>query len=99
MSFSIVIDHRALKDIQQAIDYYDEQQSGLGKRFEMVLHKNLRLLQKNPFLQIRYDNIRCLPITRFPYMVHFTVDESRKIIAIRAVFHTSRSTKNWEKRK
>jgi hypothetical protein len=29
MAFTTVLDPRAIKDIQQAIDYYDEQQPGL----------------------------------------------------------------------
>lgn len=41
MAFSIVIDRRAILDIQEAIDYYDEQQAELGKRFEAALNRNL----------------------------------------------------------
>jgi hypothetical protein len=36
MRFSLVIEARAIQDIQQAIDYYDSQQEGLGRRFEKV---------------------------------------------------------------
>lgn len=99
MNFSVVIDPGAIQDIQQAINYYDEQQPGLGVRFEAALNKHLTTLQKNPFYRVRYDNVRCLPLRKFPYMVHFTVDESQKIVAIRAVFHTSLSPKNWKERK
>lgn len=34
MTFSTVLDPRAIQDIQQAIDYYEEKQSGLGEQFE-----------------------------------------------------------------
>ncbi len=34
MSFNTVLDPRAIRDIQQAIDYYEEQEPGLVERFE-----------------------------------------------------------------
>jgi len=42
-------------DIQQAIDYYDAKQIGLGEKFEAALDKRLASIQNNPFYQIRYD--------------------------------------------
>jgi toxin ParE1/3/4 len=98
MNFSIVIDPRAIKDIQEAINYYDEQQIGLGAKFEALINKHLSALEKNPYFQIRYDNVRCLSLNKFPFMVHFTIDEENKLIEVRAVFHTSRDPKKWKKR-
>ncbi|MBW6497158.1 MAG: type II toxin-antitoxin system RelE/ParE family toxin [Bacteroidales bacterium] len=99
MVFFIEIDPKAIGDIQRAIDYYDEQQVGLGKRFESTLNKHLLTLRENPFFSIRYDQVRCLPLKKFPYMVHFTVDEENSIVTIRAVFHTSLNPQKWENRK
>jgi toxin ParE1/3/4 len=98
MAYSIVIEPAAIQDIQQAIDYYDEQQIGLSKKFETSLNKHLVSLAKNPFYQVRYDNVHCLPLKKHPYMVHFTIDEASQTITIRAVFHTSRSPENWKDR-
>ena len=53
MVFTLVIDPRAIRDVQEAIDYYDEQQAGLGEKFEIALNKNLLILEKNPFFRIR----------------------------------------------
>lgn len=99
MTFDIVIDPRAILDIQKAIDYYDEQQTGLGKRFETIVNKHLIALEKNPFYNVRYDDIHCLPIKKFPYMIHFTIDEERQIVSVIAVFHTSLNPGKWKKRK
>ncbi len=99
MAFTLVIDPRAIRDIQEAIDYYDEQQAGLGERFEAALNKHLLTLEKNPFFRIRYDNVHCLPLKKFPYMVHFTVDEGQQVVTVRAVFHTSLDPKKWKGRK
>lgn len=97
MVFTLVIDTRAIRDIQEAIDYYDGRQVGLGKRFEVALNKYLITLEKNPFFRIRYDNVHCLPMKKFPYMVHFTVDENQQLVTVRAVFHTAQSPKKWER--
>lgn len=99
MAYAIVLDHRAIDDVQKAIDYYDEQQPGLSKRFEAALNKHLLALEKNPFFQNRYDNIRCLPLKKFPYMVHFSVDEGKQLVTVRAVFHTSLDPEKWKGRK
>ncbi|TVQ50679.1 MAG: type II toxin-antitoxin system RelE/ParE family toxin [Saprospirales bacterium] len=34
---------------------------------------------------------------KYPYMVHFTVDESQQVVTVLALFHTSRDSKNWKK--
>ena len=98
MTFNIVIEPVALLDIQQAIDYYDDQQIGLGKKFEAAVNKHLVALEKNPFFQIRYDDIRCLPVKKYPYMIHFTIDEANKMVNIRAVFDTSLNPNKWTQR-
>jgi plasmid stabilization system protein ParE len=98
MTYSVVIDEKALQDAQEAIDYYEEQQAGLGGRFEKELNQQITLLEKNPFFRIRYDQIRCLPLKKFPFMLHFTIDESEKIIAVIAIFHTAQHPKKWKKK-
>ncbi len=99
MPFEIVIEPPALQDIQEAIDYYDEQQVGLGEKFESELNKYFTTLLNIPFFQIRYDKNRCLPLKKFPYMIHYTVDEENEWIVIRAVLNTHRDPGIWKSRK
>lgn len=98
MPYSIIIDPRAIADIQQAIDYYDDNQPGLGTKFEAALNKRITALENNPHFEVRYDNVHCLPLKKFPFMVHFTIDQERNTVTIRAVFHSSLDPKNWNKR-
>ncbi|TRX61419.1 type II toxin-antitoxin system RelE/ParE family toxin [Fulvivirga sp. M361] len=98
MAYSIIIEPAALQDIQQAIDYYDEQQVGLGERFEAALNKHLVSLEENPFFQIRYDDVHCQPLKKYPYMIHFTINEENKTATIQAVFHTSLDPGKWKDR-
>jgi hypothetical protein len=56
MSFKIVIEPRAIFDIQEAVDYYDFKQIGLGEYFFQVLEDHIEVVRNNPFFQIRYKN-------------------------------------------
>ncbi len=92
MSFSVVIEPRALTDIQKAIDYYDEQLPGLGERFNAAVDKHIAAIALNPFYQVRYKDYRALPITKFPYSIVFYTDEVYKVVYVIAVFNTWQST-------
>ena len=98
MAYTIIIEPIALKDIQKAIDYYDEQLIGLGAKFEAALNQHLISLEKNPFFQLRYDQVHCLPVKKYSYMIHFTINEIDKTLTVRAVFHTSQDPNKWKKR-
>ena len=89
MSFSTILLPSAIKDIQEIIDYYEPLQEGLSEKFDKELNDYILSLQKNPFYQIRYSNIRCLPLKIFPVMIHFVVDEKLKKVYVRAVLGTS----------
>ena len=41
MSFVVVVEKRAQADIQQAVDYYDGQQIGLGEKFWTAVKKHI----------------------------------------------------------
>ncbi|REL24795.1 type II toxin-antitoxin system RelE/ParE family toxin [Rhodohalobacter sp. SW132] len=97
MTFSILLDRRAIDDIQEAIDYYEENEPGLGSKFEDDLNNRLVTLSENPFFQIRYDNVRCLPLKIYPYMIHYSVNEKQKTIIVRSVLNTFKDPKNWGK--
>ena len=97
MVYKIVVDPKAIIDIQSAMNYYEKQQSGLGEKFLKVINKHFQALENKPFYRIRYDNVRCLPLKKFPYMVHFTISEEKQLVIIRAIFHTSRNPVFWKR--
>ncbi|HBG87467.1 MAG TPA: type II toxin-antitoxin system RelE/ParE family toxin [Marinilabiliaceae bacterium] len=70
--YKVKIEPQALTDIQQITDWYNEAQPGLGKRFQSVAIKQINSLNKDPHIYaIRYKEIRCVIIKKFPYMAHF----------------------------
>jgi hypothetical protein len=96
MAFELKIEPEVFLDIQEGIDWYNNQQRGLGHDFYSEVIACFKKLQQHPFFQIRYDNVRCLPMEKYPYMIHFTVDEKDKRVIVRAVLNTSRDPDHWK---
>ena len=99
MAFKIVYNPEVQNDIQSAVDWYNKQQAGLGKRFLSAAKKHLNALKDNAkHYAIRYDDIHCMPIKKFPHMAHYRIDSKNKTIKVEAVFHTSRDPERWYQR-
>lgn len=91
--FSRTSDH----DLKKATEYYNDKQTGLGDRlFNQVQNKIFKIVDNPLAYSIRYKNIRCVKIDRFPFMIHF-IDEPDAIVII-GIIHTSRNPKHWKQR-
>ncbi|CAD7807690.1 hypothetical protein CHRY9390_01699 [Chryseobacterium aquaeductus] len=88
MAFEIFQYPEADEDILNAIDYYKEISNSVLSSFEKELSKAYGKLERNPFFQIRYDDVRVLPFRKFPYVVLFHVDEVKKFVYVVSVFCT-----------
>jgi toxin ParE1/3/4 len=88
MGFKIKIEPLAKRDIQNDINFYNLREKGLGKKYYLELKEYFKAISKTPFYGIRYDNVHCLPLKKFPVMIHYTIDESNKTIVVRAVINT-----------
>jgi hypothetical protein len=89
MIYKVVIEPRAILDIQDAIDYYESKQNGLGEYFSHVVDENIETLTRSPFFQIRYKDYHGFPIRKFPFILLYYIDEKLKTIYIMSVFNTS----------
>jgi len=97
MSFTIKIEPEARVDIQEGINWYNKLEPGLGKRFHEAVKICLDKLRINPYYQFRYENVRCLPMKKYTYMIHFTMEENK--VVIQAVFSTHRDPGIWQERR
>lgn len=75
--FKIQINSEAYQDIQEGVDCYNKHRKGLGKEFHIEVKNGFEKLKYLSFFQIRYDQTRCLPLKRFPFMIHYNVDENK----------------------
>src|SRR5689334_2441393 len=97
MIFSIAIADAAEEDLRMAYNWYKEQNEKLADSFEMHFSKAIDSIQQNPFkTQVRYKSIRVFFLKKFPFGIHFKVEDTRILIV--AVFHTSMNPRKWKKR-
>jgi plasmid stabilization system protein ParE len=91
---------RARKDVRDAASWYDKQRPGLGKRFTHAIRSKLVLIGENPHkYAVRYKKARTALLRRFPFMIHFIIDEPQRIVVVLAIWHTSRDPDKVQRRK
>jgi plasmid stabilization system protein ParE len=79
------------KDLSDAREWYKEQREGLEEEFSEEIKKALLKIRRYPFgYSIRYRNIRIAHLERFPYNIHFYIDEVLSHIVITAIVHQKR---------
>jgi plasmid stabilization system protein ParE len=87
--YKIIYSAHALNDLEAAVDYYNGQQKGLGKRFAGQVQLALVSIKKNPhFASFRYEDVRCAQVPKFPYLVHYTIDEATRTVLVAAIYST-----------
>ena len=99
MKFNVEYHPDFFDDLVQAVDWYNEKQIGLGSRFFNNVKKQTKKLSTTAFyFAVKYDNIRCMQIEKFPYLVHYRINEQTKTVKIEALFHSGRNPKIWNER-
>ena len=77
-------------DLQQSIQFYNEQKEGLGDKFAIMLNDTLERIIKNPNqFPLAYRNIKKAQLERFPFIVFFVIEQSTCYIL--GIFHSSRN--------
>lgn len=57
----------------------------MGTKFNDEFDNYVETLKTFPFFEEKYNIVRILPLKKFPYTIHFTVDEDEKTVSIQAV--------------
>ena len=83
--YEIIILVRADLEVDEIIQYYESVSNGLGTKFNNEFEDYVETLKTFPFFEEKYNIVRILPLKKFPYTIHFTVDEFEKIVSIQAV--------------
>ena len=95
--YKIQFTKEALFDIESIVLWYEEQRVGLSYYFELCLEVGIEEVLRNPdAFQKRYKQVKMKFISRFPYGIHYVLNENK--ITVIGIFHTSRSPRNWSKR-
>lgn len=87
-SFKIIADPRVKLDLKEAKEFLKTKRKNLELKFLQDYKTSLIVLKTNPFFEISYDNIRCLPLKKFQYMIHFVVNEDENTVTIYGLIST-----------
>jgi plasmid stabilization system protein ParE len=95
MAYTIKISPTAFDDLQKGIDYYNEQQKGLGKKFKSAIQTKFSEIKKVPTSgSFMYDTVRYRVLKQFPYIILYELADNGTI-AIYRIFNTSQKS-YWE---
>jgi plasmid stabilization system protein ParE len=86
-------------DVQQAKTWLKEQKEGLEIDFAAAIEKAIEYILEAPkTYAVRYNKIRMAHPKRFPYNIHFYIDEPNTTVVITAIVHSKRHPKVAKKR-
>ncbi len=81
MAYNISIKAGAEIDINDALEWYEEQKIGLASELYAEIDKAISIITETPALfQVRYKNIRIVFTERFPYGIHYTIEGDRVFV-------------------
>lgn len=76
---------RAIKDVDTAVDWYEQQRKGLGFEFLDCVEAAINGVLRHPELYPRqYVNFRRCVIRRFPFSIFYTIEGN--LLVIHSVF-------------
>ncbi len=92
--YKIKVKSSVFNDLDLICEYYNSLNIiGLTQRFLDDYSETVDILSIFPKFEIKYDNIRLLKFSKFPYHIHFQVDESIKTVFIIAITHSFKDLK------
>ena len=94
VAYRLKFSGRAVREVGEAREWYEEQSEGLGLEYQAALELQLRRLEQAPLLYVEIvPGIRRSLLPRFPYAVFFTIKGD--LLHILAVIHNARNPKRW----
>lgn len=97
MKYRLEIRTGASIDIEEAYEWYEKQQRGLGEEFLQAVRTCLERIESRPeSYAVLLRNARRARLDRFPYSLYYSLYND--LIAVFACFHCSRDPEGWQDR-
>ena len=100
MTYQVLLSPEAELDLEDAYNWYEEQNTGFGSEFIRVVDASLSAIQRQPFAYAvvfqKGRQVRRKLIRKFPYSLFYCVEDEN--IAIVACFHVKRDPQAWQNR-
>ena len=95
---SLVFRPAAAADIEDAFQWYESRQIGLGEEFLEAVQEAVRVVQAHPErYPVLWRHTRRALLERFPYGLYYRIHEERIVIV--ACMHGRRSPRRWQSRR
>ena len=97
MSLPIVLRRKARAELDETIDWYERQQTGLGVEFTDRVQAVFDRLSATPELHaVVYRDVRKSLVRQFPYSVCYRIRADQVVVL--AVLHNKRNPDMWKSR-
>ncbi|HKH46655.1 MAG TPA: type II toxin-antitoxin system RelE/ParE family toxin [Thermoanaerobaculia bacterium] len=97
MAYRLTLSARAVREIGEAYEWYEEQVPGLGHDLIEMLEALFELIAGSPGLYAETQRgVRRALLSRFPYGVFYATKGD--IVSVLGVVHTSRDPRRWPRR-
>jgi plasmid stabilization system protein ParE len=93
MDYIVELSPKAEKELSEASEWYEDEQLGLGEKFEKEFFRKIEFIAANPLQYPLKKRMHEVNTDKFPYLIVYRINKSRKLILIISVFHTSRHPK------
>ncbi len=91
---NIVVLPQAADEFDDAMDYYDQQQPGLGHRFRDEVDRHIRWIGEHPEVpRLRPGGYRRVNLKVFPHYIAYTVRHEE--VWVLAISHAQRRPEYW----
>ncbi len=98
MPISLILTEKAQEDLDDAFQWYEDQEPGLGKEFIRCIDAKIAKIKRFPLHHqvVQSDRVRRTLTKRFPFSIYFVGE--KELIVIFAILHQKRSPDFWKSR-
>lgn len=97
MTLPVVLSPEAQTDYDEAFDWYEMRQRGLGVRFATAVERVFNSIAAMPNMHaVVYKNLRKAVVRTFPYSIFYQVEPNQVLVV--SVFHGRRDPSIWQGR-
>jgi plasmid stabilization system protein ParE len=95
MSYVILFQPKALAEYEEAVTWYRNNSIEAAENFKVAVEERLTALKSEPDrYRNTYKEFYEIALNKYPYILIYLIDETKKNVIISSVFHTKRNPDN-----
>lgn len=100
MTFKVIAESQAKREWNEAVDWYEAREAGVGWRFDDELQVFLQTLAHNPerFPMAARMSRKAKMTEPWPYSIYFTINAEHREVKIIAIWHGARNPAELQRR-